>query len=407
MSAKYRFPGKSKQRITFSDVLLPASELRRISDNFLQASFGGGVKRLREKNETIAYATRPKSQRALPCWCRHKTVEYTFGYSPNSDIRNTISSPTVKYLGFGETVDNEMAGSTIGQAAAKAALGVAYQDAALSNAQSLLDSVWSRIKPDLTEVSVPNFLWDIGQISSLWKLWNSRRGFLANVANANLNYQFGWKPTIGDISAMVNAVRTLQQKLRDWERSVGQLKKRQLTVSNNTIGKTGSAAVSSWGTVTWSVSFTQKVTAHIVFRPLPLKAYTDLEKLLRGTLDSLGFELNPKILWDAVPFSFVVDWFVNIGQYLERFKSDTLELPIKLEAAYLQNKETMIIDCRTRNNGVANEVPPSNYAGSHRVETFFNRVPTGPSLSIQNSPEWRTPTRNQAGLLFSLFASKH
>jgi hypothetical protein len=137
-----------------------------------------------------------------------------------------------------------------------------------------------------------------------------------------------------------------------------------------------------------------------------ITAMSDLEKMLRGALDSLGFELNPNIIWDAIPFSFVVDWFFDVGSICERFKFDTLELPIKLEDSYLQNKETMVIDCRTHNNGIAGQVPPSDYAGSHRVEKFFQRVPAGPSYQIATDQGWKTPTRNQLGLALSLVLGK-
>lgn len=35
-------------------------------------------------------------------------------------------------------------------------------------------------------------------------------------------------------------------------------------------------------------------------------------------MDALGINANPKILWDEIPFSFVLDWFVRIGDWLEK-----------------------------------------------------------------------------------------
>jgi len=317
--------------------------------------------------------------------------------------RNSIAAPTIRTEDNATSWGNESTGSAIGQAACKAAFGVSIQDQLLyTSGQSFIDQNFDRMRPDLTEVSVPNFLIDVGQIKSLFKIWSLRRGFLSNVANANLNYQYGWKPTIGDISAMVNSIRNLQKKIDEWNRSLGAFKKRQCLVLSDTISKSGTSNVSTWGTVAWSGSLTRSVTAHITFVPLPLREMTNLERLLRGTLDSLGFELNPGILWDAIPFSFVVDWFLNIGSYLERFKLDTLELPFRLEDSYLQYKEVMFIDCRTTNNGTPLQIPVSRYGGSRRSEKFFHRVPIGPSYSLMTGLGWKFPTRNQGGLAASL-----
>lgn len=41
--------------------------------------------------------------------------------------------------------------------------------------------------------------------------------------------------------------------------------------------------------------------------------------LLLSRLDLLGVNLNPAIIWNAIPWSFVVDWFLNIQDFLDRF----------------------------------------------------------------------------------------
>jgi hypothetical protein len=38
--------------------------------------------------------------------------------------------------------------------------------------------------------------------------------------------------------------------------------------------------------------------------------------------DSFGVSLDPSIVWDAIPFSFVVDWFFNVGEWLHAQRRD-------------------------------------------------------------------------------------
>jgi hypothetical protein len=39
---------------------------------------------------------------------------------------------------------------------------------------------------------------------------------------------------------------------------------------------------------------------------------------LKAILDILGLRLTPSKIWEAIPFSFVVDWFIRIGDFLEQ-----------------------------------------------------------------------------------------
>jgi hypothetical protein len=46
--------------------------------------------------------------------------------------------------------------------------------------------------------------------------------------------------------------------------------------------------------------------------------------------DALGVNLNPGIIWNAIPWSFVVDWFINIGRYLDSYKLSHMEPKINI-----------------------------------------------------------------------------
>lgn len=52
-----------------------------------------------------------------------------------------------------------------------------------------------------------------------------------------------------------------------------------------------------------------------------------LTSLLAG-LDKFGVNLSVSDLWEIIPFSFVVDWFINIGNWLSRF--DFTNLPVQV-----------------------------------------------------------------------------
>jgi hypothetical protein len=44
-----------------------------------------------------------------------------------------------------------------------------------------------------------------------------------------------------------------------------------------------------------------------------------------GLIDALGLSFNPKHLWDAIPWSFVVDWVIKVGDFLDQFATGALD----------------------------------------------------------------------------------
>jgi len=50
----------------------------------------------------------------------------------------------------------------------------------------------------------------------------------------------------------------------------------------------------------------------------------EMEDLAR--LDSLGVRVDPGIVWDAIPLSFIVDWFVDVSSFLHSFARDNFPI---------------------------------------------------------------------------------
>jgi len=43
-------------------------------------------------------------------------------------------------------------------------------------------------------------------------------------------------------------------------------------------------------------------------------------------LDTLGVKPDPSIIWNAIPFTFLIDWVIDVGGFLRRFSTDNLGL---------------------------------------------------------------------------------
>lgn len=70
------------------------------------------------------------------------------------------------------------------------------------------------------------------------------------------------------------------------------------------------------GTITCRGFYDVAETTYRVSFQVPLKNL--LPKDLQEWLDLYGFDISPVAIWDGIPFSFMLDWFLDVGGLLER-----------------------------------------------------------------------------------------
>lgn len=171
------------------------------------------------------------------------------------------------------------------------------------------------------EVSIPLFIWELGEVRRLVDLVKSVMR-LRNSDRHNLptTEEFGVKPFVKDIVDMAKVVSGIADRLAWMRENDGKPVKVRFT-KELPIGDVSSAIVPYTSGVGWYKRFTKrycKFRAHARVR-YNVRYLGDTEIRLRTLAKSLGF-LNPaKVVWDHIPFSFLIDKFVDIGALLERF----------------------------------------------------------------------------------------
>lgn len=217
----------------------------------------------------------------------------------------------------------------------------------------------ARSNPSRPAFSLPNFLFelkdlpgmleDIGRLKLLRNLNHKQfdfevanRGFSAkSLANVNLSYLMGWSPLISDLRKLFQLEDRVMNRYHDLDvlfnkngglhRTVG--KAIPPSVRN---GMKGTAALWShvdstsdtltidsalgqlvqvrrdiitetniWGSVRWT-------------NPWPHGPRLSSRQLYRQARDIVfGISVSPKQIWDAVPWTWLVDWFANFGEFLD------------------------------------------------------------------------------------------
>jgi len=377
----------------------------------LQFEFDAGASYLQYRDKaTITYTRKRKtwhSQQSNFCLHTKNSVRSTEGpYAAHKvlDIRPGFAGNYYLYYG-GHTLN--AAAHDLAVTAAYSAFGVTTGSNKLAaGAGGYISEGFSKVRPDLTTVSVPNFIIDIAQLKALFKLWSRNLSLAKNLAGAHLNYKFGWKPTVGDVRAMLNAVISLEAKLKEFKEQCGVLQERNFLNERQSLQKSGTFNMGGDPAyfVEWRAILQSVVQSHFKFIPRPLLALGGIDIQLRGYIDTLGFELNPGILWDAIPFSFVVDWFLNVGDFLNGIKIDALELPIELVDSAVSYKEIVEVGSNLTINPSSHpgSTAPDKYDTRVTKQTLFNRLPLDPDTALLQSLHWKRPTTGQALLGLSL-----
>lgn len=151
-------------------------------------------------------------------------------------------------------------------------------------------------------------------------------------AGAYLEYQFAWAPLCRDIASFIEAVSHYRAEVK---RLLDQEGKVQLSHYGRPIIWPESTVETNWiqdPTVStcqrgvkcelsfWDASY--HATMEYSFR---LSDYARNHAYELGWQDALGVNYNPAIIWNAIPFSFVVDWVLGVNRYLENFKEVQLK----------------------------------------------------------------------------------
>lgn len=403
---------KTTGPITVVETVPKDRQYSNASGAFIQ-EFGGGSLTTHYKENTIVYTCRSKSFPGRANMCHHsrKTTDYWGNCKTAVHLNDITYPPGVHYDDY---VIHLESGSfhqlAVGLALdAFGAEGINLGAAVLgANAQGYINEAARALRPDLTTVSLPNFMIEIKQITKLFAIWSKNLSLAKNLAGAHLNYKFGWKPTVGDLYAMVNSVKSLADKLAEFEKSLHKTLKGTRQILDRGLTKSGrytpACSGGSQRLLDWSATLHQHVDAFVVWQPQQLAVLDSFTRTLFGLMDTFGVQFNPRIIWDSIPFTFVIDWFFGVGKWLETFSIDALELPIRYVDSYLQFKQTLTVSSSLSyvGNTCGFQQSGARSGGWTTTDHLFQRQPIFPDYATLQGLGWRMPTTNQFQLLLSL-----
>lgn len=355
----------------------------------------------------IAYTNRRKGSTSIHsnfCIHRRNSFIYTGDFATNQIIQDTSHPPPRYYYEYWNGHYWSSICHTQSVTAARAALGVATGTGfSGGNAQAWINSAWQSSKPDLAKVDVVNFSLQVGDLQALYFAWERSASLVKNIAGNFLAFKFGLAPDIGDFQKAAGGLLDFMLTIQAFKAHLGQSQLARVTLINDKIFKTGSVSPATYVNGYWNATLNRKAVAYIKYTPQLIADLGATDEALRGLMSTIGLELNPRIAWDAIPFTFVIDWFFNVGKVLERFKLPALELPVLVTDSFIQYKEELQIESNTvldiNNPSVFNT---TSWPASITRERLFHRMPILPDFSVLTGLGYRTPTTSQAVLGLAL-----
>lgn len=173
--------------------------------------------------------------------------------------------------------------------------------------------------------------------------WNSKpRTTSQKVSNAWLEWKLAWQPFVSDVRKLVSGITSFEhdvrqflqregkQQQRYWGKSIPSQHSAEIILATGSYVPPELYPMNNLDTV-WRWTLKETVTedprfhATMRYRYLLNDRLRSEAKTLNGFLDRLGINGNPAILWNAIPFSFIVDWFVDIGGYLNKLRVDNVQ----------------------------------------------------------------------------------
>jgi len=249
-------------------------------------------------------------------------------------------------------------------------------NALLPDVAAYFDRAWRSAKPKLEMASLYVFLREIGDTVPMlqtsakalgisWQssvkeangvshgtVLSSRQMEPRDLAEHFINHEFGWAPFLGDLKSFYTTyldaseiIKRITAENGKWVRkSVGVTKDSNEEVIYEHTEPYSSISYSTpvypvgipskffTNPPSWSVVEKTSLSIHAsgkfrFYRPefdITLPDYSSAWNEIKRAIKIYGLEVNPYHIWQATPWTWLIDWVSNVGSFIQRM-SDTLE----------------------------------------------------------------------------------
>lgn len=208
---------------------------------------------------------------------------------------------------------------------------------------------WNRFRPGNPTADLGIFLGEAKDIPRMLKdsarffhnAWKAIGGTLKNpskeLANHWLSTQFGWLPFLSDLRKFHKTYMSADAQLERIRRNNGRWEKRGGSILDDTVSTVISASTTasgSWpGLASAQYVDPTKLGSHTLSRVTATRAWFEgtfryyipnIDSVYwskRAVMEMYGIFPNPSLLWELTPFSWLVDWWIDVGDVISNMNT--------------------------------------------------------------------------------------
>jgi len=168
------------------------------------------------------------------------------------------------------------------------------------------------------------------------------REVFQTAAGGYLQARFNFLPLISDIRAVYTALSRTERRINDLITRSGRKQNKHWMFRWQEYPDTYEIGNEGWPVASWAYIPNPRINSirKCTYSPTVFHAqiqynynYTEYQLAhaqVLAHLDALGVNFNPAIIWNAIPWSFVVDWVIGVSRWLDSFKVENMKPKINI-----------------------------------------------------------------------------
>lgn len=272
-------------------------------------------------------------------------------------------------------------------------------------ANALGPSCWGKFSPSAPKLDLAAFF---GELFSGLGMFSTNIARFRKLGSSYLEAQFGWIPFLNDIATWFDSLRNLDKQVESFIRNNGQWVRRSGTVfseSEETVtdlsamGSPNLLAPYQGADIMYAehkAEYTKKAWYTGMYRYyIPGLNGTKIGKL-KAVQELWNLEITPDTVWQLLPFSWLVDWFSDVGAVVTNcsmIEDDSLTT----KYAYVMLSEK--VECTTKvmykdDGGTKTSKLRKSYTNKYRAKA----TPFGFNVDMDNLSPYRNSILAALGL---------
>lgn len=253
------------------------------------------------------------------------------------------------------------------------------------NMDQLETAMFKSLNPNKPIVDMPVFLFELLQFPRMLKdlgdvlLKKKKPGM---VPGGYLAYEMGWKPLVSDLMALGTLVETMKKEA-EFHKSLARGRKVTRNVLNSTLHDAfaGTLSLQSAQYTLLGRSIKRELRGWFSAR-VKLKDEFPFDPRSQGhdsLVRALGLRVSPATLWEAIPWSWLIDYFANVGDILEANRGS---FPYQVSNVCLMLREIATENLYVIFNPQGLDISPGSWMGVYKKRA----VRPSPRLKIVLKP---------------------